>query len=285
MLNAGVAPETSSSHELFKASILRAQSFSRLAIDHIHDIRLPEAKRAVACHIRACCKELREAGVLHEVKGLRSLEKLEIDSAEIGDSDLMHDIFCLRDATSRFRNRCGSQAFDNRIARYCRDMGAGFVAALILAIAFYWYHNDTLNIWAKVSINFADFSVQSVHQGWGELKKNRTVTNVPIIVQHNYYAEGLGTHADSVIVLHLKKTGKRFRGACAYPDTVRSGKIICSIEIDGHVNFESAVLDSDNPLQDFDVETEGRQEVALKVRSASHDIGAAHAVWIKLNVY
>ncbi len=50
-------------------------------------------------------------------------------------------------------------------------------------------------------------AIEVVKQGWGSLQVGRSVFKTPLCLQGKQYANGLGTHADSVIRIQLPDAG------------------------------------------------------------------------------
>ena len=75
-------------------------------------------------------------------------------------------------------------------------------------------------------------------QGWGTLKKNRSVWDKEMVIGGKHFHRGLGTHANSEIVYRLGGKYCRFR-ACAGPDMATSGTMGFTVVVDGKKTRES----------------------------------------------
>ena len=78
----------------------------------------------------------------------------------------------------------------------------------------------------------------SVKQGWGTLKKNRSVWDKEMVIGGKHFRRGLGTHANREIVYRLGGKYRRFQ-ACAGPDMATSGTMGFTVVVDGKKTWES----------------------------------------------
>lgn len=59
---------------------------------------------------------------------------------------------------------------------------------------------------------FSDLEPKQARQGWGSLKKDRSVEGNPLTIADTVYQKGLGTHSNAVIVYGLPKDSYRISG-------------------------------------------------------------------------
>lgn len=154
-----------------------------------------------------------------------------------------------------------------------------FVSYLSLSV---W--RGSLCFWDWRKIQFDSFTVTDADQDYAFASKNQGPAGEAIMVAGHPYHDAIATHANSNMRIHVKIPSKRLRGGCAYPDWARGASIRCRIIAGQRTLFESEILSSSHPLEMFDVDIEGQDEVNLLVRSARDDITAAHAVWVAMEL-
>jgi alpha-galactosidase len=134
----------------------------------------------------------------------------------------------------------------------------------------------------------AGIGVVSWQQGWGKLGFSKSIINQPLNVGGKEYAWGLGTHADSEIVLRSTKPIKTF---CAWAgvDCNKDSKdkstasMVFSVWADGKMLAESRPLTIKSSPERIEVQLNGATEFTLKVK-AQNTIHLAHADWVEAEI-
>ena len=118
----------------------------------------------------------------------------------------------------------------------------------------------------------------SIRQGWGELKKNRSVWDKDMNIGGQRFRRGLGTHANSEIVYNLDGKYRAFQ-TWAGPDTATNGSMGFAVIVDGHRRWESGrMVRGDVPTR-AEVDIAGAKELRLVVDDGGDGIGGDHADW------
>ncbi len=127
--------------------------------------------------------------------------------------------------------------------------------------------------------------VTCVSQGWGKLQRGRSVARTPLCLAGRTFAMGLGTHAESEIVVRLPVGARRLTGLCGVndsPETRQNAKaLVFSVEVDGTPVWQSGsqtVADEPAPVN---VPLPGCRRFTLRVKGP---IPFAHANWVDLKV-
>jgi hypothetical protein len=130
-----------------------------------------------------------------------------------------------------------------------------------------------------------DFTVVRSMQGWGNLQRDKSVSEAPLSIAGSHFARGLGTHADSFIRVRIDKPGRAFTGACGLDDSGRRGGIATfRIRDDaGQILFESGQVRGGEPARQFAVQLAGRHELILEVQKVE-SIDFTHGDWVDLKV-
>ena len=118
----------------------------------------------------------------------------------------------------------------------------------------------------------------SVKQGFGELKKNRSVWDKDIMVGGKHFRRGLGTHANSEIVYNLDGKYRSFQ-AWAGPDMATNGSMGFAVFVDGQKRWESGRMVRGDAAKRVEVDLTGAKELRLVVDDGGDSIGGDHADW------
>ncbi len=161
---------------------------------------------------------------------------------------------------------------------------AAILGIVVGAFALYSQYQGTLSIWDWRTIRFYEFKVMSVEQGWGSLKRNEGLGGEPLSADGQVYLNGLGTHAESEIIIRLRRHTKMFFGYCIYPDYVSGARIQCSIENGKQVLWRSAELSASKRRDRFDINLSRHRDVKLRIHSLDQGINAAHGAWVDFAV-
>jgi hypothetical protein len=118
----------------------------------------------------------------------------------------------------------------------------------------------------------------SVKQGFGELKKNRSVWDKEMIIGGQNFRRGLGTHANSEIVYNLDGKYRAFQ-AWAGPDMATNGSMGFTVFVDGQKRWESGRMVRGDAAKGVEVDLTGAKELRLVVDDGGDSIGGDHADW------
>jgi len=124
-----------------------------------------------------------------------------------------------------------------------------------------------------------------VSQGWLELQIGRSVAGIPLYLAGRQYLSGLGTHADSEILIRLPVGAQRLTGLCGVNDSWETRRftkpLVFSIEVDSQSVWRSDPQDAADAPAHFDITLAGCTQFTLKVTGPPH---FAHADWVDLRV-
>jgi alpha-galactosidase len=126
-------------------------------------------------------------------------------------------------------------------------------------------------------------AIEVVKQGWGSLQVGRSVFKTPLCLQGKQYANGFGTHADSVIRIQLPDAGVRLTGLAGVDDSphtrINSKAMVFSVEAEGRELWRSGSQTVTDAPALLDVALNGARELVLRVTGSVH---WAHANWVDL---
>jgi len=130
-----------------------------------------------------------------------------------------------------------------------------------------------------------DIWLESAHvvyaeQDWGHLKRGKSVQGNPIRIAGKEYEHGLGTHANSKILIMLNNRYQRFDAEVGVDDEKGGiGSVVFQVFADGEKVFDSGVLKGKQPAKKVSVPLEGVDELVLVVTDAGDGINCDHADW------
>ena len=138
----------------------------------------------------------------------------------------------------------------------------------------------------RPAIENADFEVVRYAQSWGSLHLNESVIGNKFKVAGVDYANGLGTHALSVVRIRFKRQVSVFSGLCGIDDDAgakgRAGFRVR--DSGGTILFDSGELVSKRPARSFSVPVAASGELVLEVYTP-RAIAHAHADWLSLSAH
>ncbi|MEI8245963.1 MAG: alpha-galactosidase [Lentisphaerota bacterium] len=124
--------------------------------------------------------------------------------------------------------------------------------------------------------------VVALKQGWGSLGMGHSIINEPLCLAGKKYDWGLGTHADSEIVLRCTKPVKTFRvkvGVDHNKDSINGrAEMMFSVWAHGRCISQSQYLNVNSQAETLNVDMDNVTEFTLKVK-AKDTISLAHADW------
>ena len=127
--------------------------------------------------------------------------------------------------------------------------------------------------------------ITCVSQGWGELQLGMSMAKIPLYLAGRKYASGLGTHADSEILVRLPVGARRLTGLCGVNDSWETRHfaktLVFSVEVDGKEVWRSGPQDAATAPARVDAVLAGRKQFTLKVEGP---LQFAHADWVDLRV-
>ncbi len=128
-------------------------------------------------------------------------------------------------------------------------------------------------------------------QGWGLPKHGKSIVNGPLCLGDKVFSSGIGTHADSEIVLKLPSLGKRLcavvgmdRNLISLKHHSRKERIVFSVEVGGKELFACKPLGLDSPPLEVKIDLNGAREITLKTRDIGGSIKFAHADWADIQI-
>jgi len=119
-----------------------------------------------------------------------------------------------------------------------------------------------------------------MEQGSGEPGIGKSVDGFPLRIGGREFADGVGTHASSTLLLDLGGGAKRFRAWVGVDDEVgEKGTVAFSVWADGQEAWNSGLMKGGEEAKQVDVDLAGVKQLALIVDPGPDDIEYDHADW------
>ncbi len=129
-----------------------------------------------------------------------------------------------------------------------------------------------------VRLSSLDLSV--IEQSEGQPQADRSVKATPISISGQRFAHGVGTHAESVLLIDLRGS-ERFRASVGVDDAASSDSavIVFRIFADGKRLYDSGIMRRGNPPKRIDVDVKGFRRLEMFVDDAGNGTKEALADW------
>ncbi|MDR1273151.1 MAG: alpha-galactosidase [Odoribacteraceae bacterium] len=132
---------------------------------------------------------------------------------------------------------------------------------------------------AQERVPLGKLNLRLMTTGYGNARANRSVDNHPLTLRGEVH-EGVGTHADSKLIVALDGKATRFTALAGVDDEVgRAGSVVFRVTVDGEVAFTSPLMRPGDEPARVDVSLEGARRLVLEALSGGDGITSDHADW------
>jgi alpha-galactosidase len=134
---------------------------------------------------------------------------------------------------------------------------------------------------SKDTVWLTSLDLKKMHQGWGNAKKDSSVTGHSLSIAGVVFPRGVGTHAPSSLWIDLKGKADRFQSYIGLDDSSKNGRGSVEFKVlgDGKKLFESNVMHLNDIPVFVDLNIKGVKKLVLFVGDAGDGIGYDHADW------
>ncbi len=127
------------------------------------------------------------------------------------------------------------------------------------------------------------FKLTKLNQDWGEVVKGASVIGNTLRIGDRTYSNGIGTHANSRILITPRDVFDIFEGGCGIDsETKKDGSVQCQVLLDGKVAFLSKIMRGSDPASYFSLPVSQSREIILEVKDADDGNTSDHADWVDL---
>ena len=131
------------------------------------------------------------------------------------------------------------------------------------------------------TVYLSSLDLTKMTAGWGEPQADKSVQSKILTIAGRKFDRGVGTHANSVMYIDLKKTAVRFTAFVGVDDEVKDGSATINFKIygDGRQLFNSGIMKAGDSPKKVDINLKGIETLLLLVNSAGDNINYDHADW------
>ncbi len=130
------------------------------------------------------------------------------------------------------------------------------------------------------AVGLETLDLSKMRQGWGKPQKNRAITEAPMTIAGQRFAQGVGTHAPSRLWIDLGGGCERFQAKVGVDDAAGAkASLRFRVIGDGKKLFDSGVMKHRNQPQEVDVDLRGIKHLLLEVTDAGDGRDSDHANW------
>ncbi|MEN6581594.1 MAG: NPCBM/NEW2 domain-containing protein [Armatimonadota bacterium] len=135
-------------------------------------------------------------------------------------------------------------------------------------------------------VRLDELDLSKVSQEWGSPKAGRSVENKQIRIGGKQFDYGLGTHAESGLIINLKGSAVRFEAFVGVDDELApEGSVTFEIWVDDKLAASTGVMKSgDKPLP-ISVDLTGASTILLMVTGGENGINGDHADWADAKIF
>lgn len=130
-------------------------------------------------------------------------------------------------------------------------------------------------------VRVEDLDISMMQQEWGSPTKDKSVAGHMLSVGGKAYQRGIGTHAESVFRINLKKSAERFSAKVGVDDeATKQAAVIFELMVDGKVKARTPVMRVGEPAREISAKLRGAKELTLLVLPGVNGINYDHADWL-----
>ncbi len=129
-------------------------------------------------------------------------------------------------------------------------------------------------------VRLESLDLNAMTQGWGSPQAAKSVDGHALKIGGKEFGHGVGTHADSSMVIDLKGAATKFTASVGVDAEVgQKGSVTFSVIVDGKKVFETPVLKGGDEAKDITVDLTGAKTLELMVGVGDDGIDFDHADW------
>ncbi len=128
-------------------------------------------------------------------------------------------------------------------------------------------------------IFLSELEADHATQGYGTLKRDRSVVDAPLRIGERAFARGLGTHAVSTIAYGIGGRYASFEAWAGVDAQFKRGTMSFEVYADARKVFDSGLMRHETPAVHVEVSMNGVHELKLVVTDGGDGIDQDHAVW------
>jgi sialate O-acetylesterase len=129
-------------------------------------------------------------------------------------------------------------------------------------------------------LNISSMDLSGMSQGYGKPAVNKSVSGNPLRIGGKIFTNGIGSHAESILTIDLKKAAQRFTAQVGVDDeTGGGGTVEFTIIGDGKTLWSSGIMKGKDPAKAIDVDLKGVKKLTLQLGNGGDGKENDHADW------
>jgi alpha-galactosidase len=134
---------------------------------------------------------------------------------------------------------------------------------------------------AAETVWLSSLDITKIEQGWGKPHVDKSVDGHAISIGGKTFERGIGTHAESVFRIDLKKSAEKFSASAGVDDDApqKVGSVEFQVFGDGKLLWKSGVLKSGDAPKLVELDVKGVGTLMLMVTDAGDGNNSDHADW------
>ncbi|AQT69427.1 Alpha-galactosidase A precursor [Anaerohalosphaera lusitana] len=126
-----------------------------------------------------------------------------------------------------------------------------------------------------------ELDIGKIQEGWGESKANKSIDGNPLSIGGQSFERGIGTHADSIMLIDLDGNAQSFSAKVGIDDEVKYAvaKVEFQVMTDDKIVWESGPMGPTDGAKDVEIDLDGVKRLALMVTDGGNGIDYDHADW------
>jgi alpha-galactosidase len=135
--------------------------------------------------------------------------------------------------------------------------------------------------WGTETVVLSSLDLSKMQQDWGSPGVNRSVDGHELSIAGRKFSQGVGTHANSLFRIDLKRGTTRFQAWVGVDDEVNDPRASVEFQVvaDKKVLWRSGVMKFGQAAKKVDVDLTGKEYLLLMVLDADDGINYDHADW------
>lgn len=136
------------------------------------------------------------------------------------------------------------------------------------------------------SFRLSSLNLQPMVQDYGAPQKNQSVDGHPLSIQGHRFEHGVGTSANSVLYVNVKKSGLKFKAMVGVDDEVSSQEVRVEFKVigDGKLLWRSGPMTPGNPARPVEVDLQGVGSMLLAVDNWDDSMLLNHVDWAEAEI-
>lgn len=122
--------------------------------------------------------------------------------------------------------------------------------------------------------------LKNMSTGYGQVRSGKSVDNKPLTLKGQVFPRGIGTHAQSRLIVDLKGNATRFITLAGIDDeTEGKGAATFTVSVDGRKVWDSGVMKGADEPKFLSLDLTGARRMTLDVFGVNNDTSFTHADW------